>query len=108
MLKLRHLPVVAVFVGIDRSAGFYAAPDDRLHAGFSAVGDYTGADLAAAFQHSHHDALAATALPHIRALFALLVHIPSLAADEGFVHFNLAAQVAAGQIVLHCKANTVK
>ena len=97
-----------MLIGVDRSAGFHAATDDRLHADLGAVGDRAGTYLSATFEHPHHDSFATTALPHIRPLFAFLVHVPRLAADEGFVYFNLTPQASAGQIVLHCESHAVE
>lgn len=42
------------------------------------------------------------------ALFAGLVQAPRLAANVGFVHFDLAARHAAGQIILHGESDAMQ
>jgi hypothetical protein len=44
----------------------------------------------------------------LHAALAVLVHVPRLTADEGFVNLDLAAQAAAGQFILHRQPDSVK
>ena len=43
----------------------------------------------------------------LHAVLTVLVHIPHLAADEGFVDLDFAAQLAAGLLILHGQASTL-
>src|SRR5947208_1151373 len=71
------------------------------------VRDDLRSDLAAALQDTDHDCLAARAAP-VNLLRSLIrVHVPSLAADESFIDFDLAAQLPE-RAGLHREPDTVQ
>lgn len=68
------------------------------------------ADLAAAFQHSLDAYLTSVAasLSFQHSSFTVLMHVPRLATDKGFVDFNFAPKLAAESFVLHSKPDSVQ
>src|SRR5579863_1719747 len=109
MLVFGHLPLFAVLIRVDRSTFLNTAAHDRLDTLFCAVRDDAGANLAAALQNAKYDGLTASVAPvSLNAALALLVHVAGLAADKSFVYFDLAAEVAASEIILHCEADAVE
>src|ERR1700688_1432865 len=64
-----------------------------------------GANLSAALQDAHDGSLVLRASSRNSTLALTQVHIPRLAADEGFVNFHFAAALASEEIILHCEAN---
>src|SRR5438477_6096591 len=94
--------------------GSDVAAHDRLHARLGPIRDHTGADLSTALEHSHDDGLTGTALHPatagclVQPEFLALMHVPRLAADEGFINFDFTAEIATGQFVLQRKTATLQ
>src|SRR2546426_6560924 len=98
-------------VGVERSASTDMPAYFFLQHSFATAGNYTGADLSATFQDTHNRSLVFRASTSDTALALANVHVPSLAADEGFVYFYFAAvsaQLGAEELILHCKANPLQ
>jgi len=75
------------------------------------VSSHFGSHLAATFQHPVYNGFRPVFLAHSHFDPAILVHVPSLAADEGFVHFNLcsgATYLRSKEIVLHGQTNPLQ
>jgi len=69
----------------------------------------SGANFAAlALTDSHDRSFIFAASASDAALALRDVHVPSLAADEGFVHFDFAANFRTEEIILHRKANALQ
>ena len=109
--------VVKVFVGL-QGVGEDFAPlgdllaDDRGESLAAAVRDYHCMDAAllafpVAFQEANDGGLVLAARAGNLLCPLVLVHEPSRAADEGFVHFHLAGERADG-IVSHCQADALE
>ncbi len=86
--------------------------DDLLYNRFGAFIDHVYPNSLAPFQNSMNDGLAASGgtsgSVDAHALPLGLVHIPSLPADEGFIHFHFAPKFAAVEFVLHSKPNPME
>src|ERR1035441_7226546 len=75
----------------------------------SSIRDHSSPYGLAPFQHPHDDALTASVTAFfLNAGLAVLMHVPRLAADVGFINFHFAAKHPAGKFILHRKANAVK
>src|SRR5271157_1201523 len=105
--------VTAHFIGEQSRAGFNVLTDDRLQGMLLPVGDYLSVDTATALQESHNDDLIldVSASATDAARMDVLVHVPGLAANKGFIGFNFSAAVAAElhkRAGLHGLTNAVK
>src|ERR1017187_999205 len=85
-------------------------PDVRHQRFALGVLDDGSLDLPAALEDALNANLAgiSSAAPFECPRLAVLVHVPRLAADVGFVNFHLATQLAAVVLVLHGQANPVQ
>src|SRR5438876_409714 len=96
----------------DARSFFDVATYHFLHGLLAAIRDDASAYASLSYKHSHNDCLGSAYRTSFLALHdafpAILVHVPGLAADVGFVNFDFAVEHAASKIVLHCKANPVK
>src|SRR5437868_2247626 len=82
--------------------------DFWLHALHLAIRHDLCANTSAAFQHSEHDSFVRTTSTS-DALFTLAeVHVPRFPTNEGFVHFDFAAEFATEEIILHRKPDTMQ
>src|SRR5438552_10428594 len=98
-------------IGVERSASSDMPAYFFLQHSFATAGNYTGANLSATFRDTHNRSLVFRASTSDTALALANVHVPSLAADEGFVYFYFAAvsaQLGAEELILHCKANPLQ
>src|SRR5438552_9780815 len=98
-------------IGVERSASSDMPAYFFLQHSFATAGNYSGANLSATFQDTHNRSLVFRASTSDTALALANVHVPSLAADEGFVYFYFAAvgaQLGAEELILHCKANPLQ
>lgn len=98
------------FVTIDRRSGFHMLTDMCLNCWLAPIWYDGSADFAMTLQNSGHDSL-----PEVVKLSGLvppaLMHVAGLAADHGFVCFDLTARsadLAARRLVLHCVANPME
>src|SRR6185437_3475736 len=76
-------------VGIERGTGFDVLVYFSLKSFLLTVLDYGSANLAAALQNSNYGGLVFGACPSNAATALRHVHIPSLAADESFIHLDM-------------------
>ena len=92
MLKLVEPVVRLQRIAIDARSGFHVLAYKRLKFRLAARAAYLRAYRTTAFQHCRYDGFAFR--PASDDLLSTLVgvHVPRLAADEGFVNLNLAAQ----------------
>src|SRR5437867_460274 len=78
-------------IGVKRSTSSDMPAYFFLQYSFATAGNYTGANLSATFQDTNNRSLVFRASTSYAALAFANVHVPSLAADEGFIYFYLAA-----------------
>src|ERR1022692_464178 len=96
------------FIAEDSGTGFNLFVDVFVKFFLPAIVNHEGPNLPAALDHAHHDGLVFSASTS-DALFAFrLVHVARLAADEGFVYFNLTAQLTAALFALLSKPDAVE
>ena len=94
---------------MDLCALLHILPNDRLKDSLGAIFDDGGTDSLATFEHAHHNRLAAgVATVFLVAGFAILVHVPRFAADEGFVDLNFPTELAARLFVLHGETDAME
>src|SRR5229473_826863 len=90
-----HAPVVGVLVGENLRAVLYVSENDGLHRVLFSIGDDGSAYGLAALQHSHDNRPAADISAFLlHTDFSFFVHVPCLAADEGFIYLNLPAETS--------------
>ena len=87
------------FVGIKRRTGFDVFSHFLLQRALASVRHYVGPYLSAALQEAHNGDLVFSAGASDAATPLVNVHVASLAADEGFVNFDFAAQSPEGFIL---------
>src|ERR1017187_10053911 len=98
-----HAPLFAVLIGIDVRPGVNVLFDNRLNGAFGAILYHGSPNGLAALQDAqHHGFSASVAAFGLRARLAVLVHVSRLTADEGFINFDFAADLAAVVLILHC------
>src|SRR5882762_9218608 len=98
-------------IGIDVAASLDMLADFSLQNLFLATRDNRNANFAAALKDADDSHLVFGSRPGDPTGLDTQVHIPSLATDEGFVHFDASATLAAQLhhgAVLHCLADAVK
>ena len=79
-------------IGVQSRASFYMLANLRLQFMLLAIRYDCRANLAAALQDSHHFGFVAAASAGDDPLPFVLVHVPRLAADEGFIYLDFAAK----------------
>lgn len=96
VLIVRFQPVVGKqFIGEDRRASLNVLANVLLKFLLAPIVYNHRANVSATLQHSHHKSLVFPASASDNALTLRFVHIPSFAADEGFVDLDFMAQFAA-------------
>ena len=98
VLVVRFQPIIGKqFIGEDCRASLYVFPDVLLKVLLSAVLYDHRPHVSAALQHPHNQSLILAAGSSDDALALRLVHVPSFAADKGFIYFDaaLAAHLSA-------------
>jgi hypothetical protein len=84
-------------IGVERGPGFHVLLDLRLERVLPAIRNHDGTHLPATFEDTHDGGLVLAACPGDPAEPLRDVHVPRLAADEGFVRFDVAGQFAGGR-----------
>ena len=95
------------FIAEDCSARFDAFADQRLKVFPLASVNVPRYDFAATLHHSEHNFFALRPAPSDRLSTLRFVHVPRFSADEGFVHFDFAAQFVESGF-LHGKADAMQ
>src|SRR5208282_2010820 len=96
-------------IGIERRASGDVLAYFILQNLFATARNDSGANLAAlALVDSHDGGFIFSASASDAALAFRDVHVPSLAADEGFVYFDFAAEFGAEEIILHDKPDAME
>src|SRR5579871_395312 len=99
---LTQTPVGKQFIGVDVRSLADVLLNDGLKSLFLPVVNHGRSDLAAALEHAYHDGLLKRIVLALRG-----VHVSRLAADEGFIYFDMTGQLAA-LFSLVCLPNPVK
>src|ERR1700683_2234745 len=92
-----QIVVASEFVGVDFGSRLYKLAHDLFRDVLFATRNHGSFHLAAALQQAHHNGLTVSALHSdtITETAALrLIHVPSLAADEGLIYFDRGAIAA--------------
>src|SRR5271157_2146559 len=102
--------VSAHLVSEKRGANLYVLTNNGLQSSLLPIWNYKSAHVTAALQESHDDSLVSETLSHSSdsPRMNILVHVASLAADESFVGFYFAAQLASEMFILHSQPDAVK
>src|SRR5208283_5755760 len=102
--------IAAKFISEESSSGFYVPLDDRMQGSFNAICDNLSTDAATALQHTHNDNLVVRrlSLSGNAPRFFVLVHIPRLTTNEGFVRFDFARKFRSESFILHRQSNSMK
>jgi hypothetical protein len=106
--KRKVKPSALKLVSVKSRTGFDMLTHVILDGALLAAGNDLGADGATALQDGGNDGLAVPTTAMDTAGLHVLVHIPRLAADEGFVALNFTTELAAEVLVLHGKADAVE
>src|ERR1043166_1986979 len=86
-------------VSVERRTGFYVLSNFSLERVLLSVRNNNGTHLAATLYDAENWSLVLAASPSDAAFTSRNVHIPRLAADEGFIRFNMAAGLLNGAAV---------
>src|SRR5207245_10807250 len=98
-------------IGVQSGGISYIPASLLFHHIFPTAGNHIDTNLSATFQDTNNRSLVLRASTSDTALTLANVHVPSFAADEGFIHFYFAAvsaQLGAEELILHCKANSLQ
>jgi hypothetical protein len=111
MVEVLHAPVDEhVGIGVKSAASFNVIVDALHYIHLIDLTDNASTHLAVTLQKSLDGDLSdlptASATEHSK--LAALVHVPRLATDVGFVHFNLTAQLSPGIRILGSESRTLK
>jgi hypothetical protein len=96
-------------IAVEFGTLLYVLAHQRLQLSLTAALYHGSANLSAAFQNRSDDSLTFGSAPSLNlARLNIGVHVAGLAADESFIHFDFARELAASGFVLHGESDAVE